>query len=90
MVEVFKTNVSKAEDAACLVVLIHQHFKNYRANFDLDDCDHILRIEHQFGTVPAEPILHLLAQHGFNGEILSDDEQPFEFYSIFQNQKGLR
>jgi hypothetical protein len=44
MIEVFKTNIHCAEKAKQLLELIHASFANYRANFDLEDCDRILRV----------------------------------------------
>ena len=45
MIEVFKTNVNKPAQAEQLVQLIQQTFAGYNANFDLEDCDRILRIK---------------------------------------------
>ena len=73
MVEVFKTNVRHADHAKKLIDEIHAMFKNYRANFDLEDCDRILRVSS--GTlVEASPLLELLQRHGFDGQILPDDK----------------
>ncbi len=41
-----------------------------RWNFDLDDCDHILRVE--VGADAGPGIVALLAAHGFQGEELPD------------------
>ena len=45
MVEVFKTNVQETEQADQLIGLLQQHFPGNKINFDLDDCDRVLRIE---------------------------------------------
>jgi hypothetical protein len=45
IVEVFKTNVSGNHEANEVVALLLEHFPGSRINFDLDDCDRILRIE---------------------------------------------
>jgi len=42
---VFKTNVSEKKDAKILLDKILQQFPTHRINFDLEDCDKILRIE---------------------------------------------
>lgn len=73
MVEVFKTDVKSCEDANMLIEQIHQNFKAYHANFDLEDCDLILRVEHLDGPVVAEPIISLLKQNNFHAEILVDE-----------------
>jgi hypothetical protein len=44
MIEVFSTNISCHEKARQLIEEIHTAFTGYRANFDLTDCDNILRI----------------------------------------------
>ena len=44
MIEVFKTNINCAKQAKQLVEQIQRHFAGYKANFDLDDRDRILRI----------------------------------------------
>ena len=44
MIEVFKTNINCAEQARQLVEQIQGHFTGYKANFDLEDCDRVLRI----------------------------------------------
>jgi hypothetical protein len=45
MVEVFKTTVSDSYYAKLLLLRIHARFPAYQANFDLSDCDRILRIK---------------------------------------------
>ena len=42
-IEVFKTNVADPERAKWLVDQIEKQFTNCKVNFDLDDCDRILR-----------------------------------------------
>lgn len=42
---VFKTNVYKKSDAGKIVKLLNKELPNTKANFDLDDCDKILRVE---------------------------------------------
>jgi len=44
MIEVFKTNINCPNKAMQLVEQIQQHFAGYKANFDLEDCDRVLRI----------------------------------------------
>ncbi len=45
MVEIFKTNVESPEDAALIVAQLLLQTPQFRINFDLDDCDRILRVE---------------------------------------------
>ena len=51
VVEVFKTNVNKRRQANRLLDAIHNAFGNHKANFDLDDCDRILRVQCDNGTL---------------------------------------
>lgn len=45
MVEVFKTNVKKPKQAKQVIAVLQQSLPGSKINFDLDDCDKILRIE---------------------------------------------
>ena len=45
MVEVFKTNVGSIRDANYIVQRLAEEFPDYKINFDLSDCDRILRIQ---------------------------------------------
>lgn len=45
MVEIFKTNVEKETDTNFIIAVIKRQFPNYKINFDLEDCDKILRVE---------------------------------------------
>jgi hypothetical protein len=75
MVEVFKTNVSDPTQAKQLSSLIHRLFAGYTVNFDLEDCDNILRAETQTGLIQAQLLIQLLRDYGFEAEILPDDSQ---------------
>lgn len=68
MVEVFKTNVEEHAAADRLLCLLQQHFPHSRINFDLEDCDKILRIEGGHFIVPE--IMTLLGEHGFSCHVL--------------------
>ena len=63
MVEVFKTNVQDEEHARMLVHHIHESCGHYKVNFDLEDCDRILRIE--ANEIELQPIQNLLLNSGF-------------------------
>lgn len=73
MVEVFRTNVRSGEEARMLVAVIEATFGNYKANFDLEDCDRILRVKTQWDPVQPWPLIRLLKRFGFNAEVLPDD-----------------
>lgn len=70
MIEVFKTNVNSRHHAQMLVEEIHSRFEGYSANFDLWDCDKILRIKSEDVSVEAEDIVALLRQKGYHAELL--------------------
>lgn len=75
MVEVFKTNVNQRDHANMLIDLIHKTFIDYKANFDLWDCDKILRVECRTGFVIPAPLIDLLKEFGFQAEVLPGDDQ---------------
>lgn len=76
MIEVFKTDVADSTHAGVLVDLIHDAFPHYRANFDLQDCDRILRIVSTGGPVQAKPLIQLFHAYGYNAELLPDEVPP--------------
>lgn len=45
MVSIFKTNIQADNQAKAILQVLQNTFPNSRINFDLDDCDKILRIE---------------------------------------------
>ena len=72
LVEVFKTNVGDTDQAKIVVDRIHASFADYTANFDLDDCDRILRVVSERSiAVPA--LIVLLKEFDIDAEVLSDD-----------------
>jgi hypothetical protein len=72
MVEVFRTNVEAREHADMLIHHIRAAANQYCVNFDLDDCDRILRIQCDTGMVKADVIIELLKDFGFSAEVLPD------------------
>lgn len=73
MVEVFKTNVIQQTHANMLVDQIQRTFLNYKANFDLEDCDNILRVKNITGVVQTTKIIQLVETYGFEAEVLPDE-----------------
>jgi hypothetical protein len=69
MVEVFKTNVEETELAAQLVSTLRIRFPFSKINFDLEDCDKILRIEDN--DVCAKTIIELMNHSGYECELLN-------------------
>lgn len=72
MVRVFKTNITDTTQAEEFVDSIHLNFSNYIANFDLEDCDNILRIESFHNDICQESIINLITEKGFYAEELQD------------------
>lgn len=71
MIEVFKTNVNNPENASMLVSHILRAL-NYTANFDLQDCDRILRVQSGNGPVKAYRLIKIFRDLGFHAEVLQD------------------
>jgi hypothetical protein len=76
MIEVFKTNVGDRNDAIMLVNLIHGIFGDYKASFDLEDCDRILRVKSTSTQVKSSLLINLFERLGFHAEILPDETSP--------------
>ena len=72
-VEVFKTNVKDWKQARALVRSIHQAFPTYQANFDLEDCDHILRVACDKEEVFSSGLIFLLKDFGCIAEVLQEE-----------------
>ena len=68
MVEVFKTNITEIEHAEILTFKIQQQFPTLKINFDLEDCDNILRVEGSF--IPTNEIINLLHLEDYYCETL--------------------
>lgn len=62
MVEIFKTDVIKKNKANEILTELQHEFPNLKINFDLDDCDRILRVEGQ-GIAVEQIILRMRAQN---------------------------
>jgi hypothetical protein len=72
MIEVFKSNVRDPGQAKKLVELIHQTFQGYEANFDLEDCDKVLRVKSRSDRVKPTVLIELLKRRGFYAEVMMD------------------
>ena len=68
MIEVFKTNVQELRQTEPLLALLLQSFPGSKINFDLHDCDNILRIES--AQICIEQILDIIRSNGFYCEVL--------------------
>jgi hypothetical protein len=70
-IEVFKTNVEDLALASRAVQIIAENFAGYRANFDLGDCDRILRVVSSDGEIHSMAVIEALNRMGCFAEILS-------------------
>ena len=68
MVEVFKTNVQHRDLAEQLVSILRSRLPSSRINFDLADCDKILRVEGN--QICVETIIETLNTQGHECEVL--------------------
>jgi hypothetical protein len=68
MVEVFKTNVQRKAQSKQLLCALSDTFSSFKINFDLSDCDKVLRVEGE--NMEALRIMVLVKEHGFACEML--------------------
>ena len=68
MVEVFKTNVQDRELAEHIASILRSKFAFSRINFDLEDCDKILRVESK--QICVETVIEIVSTLGFECEVL--------------------
>lgn len=78
MVEVFKTDVTNEVQAINVVGIIERYFEGCKANFDLGDCDHILRVE-VTDTIDADAVVNLLKEMRVSAEVLPDVVEGIDF-----------
>jgi hypothetical protein len=82
MIEVFKTNVECPDQAMMLIDQINKNFADYKANFDLHDCDNILRVKTTRECIEPEGLINFIKHFGFHAEVLPDecaDSSPVYF-----------
>lgn len=72
MVEIFKTNVEEVSKASSIVEKLLQQFPAYRINFDLNDCDRILRVETRDAAVDIDAIIESAEKYSFEIALIPD------------------
>jgi hypothetical protein len=68
-VEVFKTNVRQKRQARVLLNKLTKQFPMFKINFDLEDCDKILRVEGS--NIRQEKIAKLVTENGYCCDVLN-------------------
>ena len=68
MIEVFRTNVQEQDLAKELTSRLLAHFPHHKINFDLQDCDKILRVEG--ASISREKIIALITSEGYQCHVL--------------------
>jgi len=63
MVEVFKTNVQEAGHSETMIQKLLEHFPQCKINFDLEDCDNILRVD---GDIRPGQVIAVLNTNGYD------------------------
>lgn len=70
MVEIFRTNVETTAEAGYVLRVLNTKFPEYIMNFDLEDCDRILRVKAE--AISATEIENQLIQMGYKCDVLED------------------
>ena len=68
MVEVFKTNVPSQTQANSILISLQKNFPAHKINFDLDDCDKVLRVQGR--NISTKKVIVLVNKNGYDCEIL--------------------
>ena len=70
MIEVFTTNVNTHAEAQVVLYTLHQNIHAININFDLEDCDKILRLEAE--SINNNLVINTVNKLGFKCEVLLD------------------
>jgi len=68
MVEVYKTNVRHKRQAKKILNVLSEQFPMFSINFDLEDCDKILRVEGK--NIPQKKIVRMVTENGYQCSVL--------------------
>jgi hypothetical protein len=60
MVEIFRTNVKNKMLAGIVLKALQSHLPTFNFNFDLDDCDRILRVQSNGNPVEYLKIIQIV------------------------------
>lgn len=70
MIEVYKTDIKLDTDVSLITKILNRKYPNLKIDFDLEDCDNILRIEGI--DFCSENIMNIVVETGFCIEILPE------------------
>lgn len=68
-VEIFKTNVNNKRAALKVAFHLSQALPDYEINFDLEDCDKVLRIKGKW--IDVTEVLKNMQQQGYQCELIN-------------------
>ena len=63
-VEIFKTNINTGQEARLILTQLKQSLPGLRMNFDLDDCDRILRVEG--ALIEPAIVVEIIKENGYH------------------------
>ena len=72
MIEVFKTNIVKKREARMILKQLLNMLPGVAVNFDLEDCDRILRIESRSHYFDTRKVCDIVMKMGFECLVLND------------------
>jgi len=72
MVEIFRTNVKNKRMAGRVLKALQTHLPAFYFNFDLDDCDRILRAQSSGCPVECTKIIQIVKGHSIEISLFED------------------
>ena len=72
MVEIFRTNVKNKRLAGKVLKVLQAHLPAFNFNFDLDDCDRILRVQSNECPVECIKIIQIVKDHAVEISLFED------------------
>jgi hypothetical protein len=72
MVEIFRTNVNNRKLADRVLKTLRANLPAYRFNFDLDDCDRILRAQSEGAPIETTSVISIVKNHCIEISVFED------------------
>jgi hypothetical protein len=72
MVEIFRTNVKNKKLAGKILKVLQAHLPAFNFNFDLDDCDKILRVQSNNTPVECSKIMQIVKGYSIEISLFED------------------